>query len=128
MERIETLRQRWEEYRPSKTQAFWFAVAAVVGMLILGFGLAGWVTGGTAQQRIDEAAMNARHELATAVCVQEFMARNDARTTLVKLKDSGWWDRSELISKGGWATMPDRNEPNPVVASMCAAKLSELEA
>lgn len=125
MSRVEALRQQWEEYRPTKTQAFWLAAAAVAGTLILGFGPAGWVTGGTAQERIDEAAASARHELAAAVCVQQFMARADAAATLVKLKEAGWWDRNELVAKGGWATMPDRKEPNPAVASMCAERLAQ---
>jgi hypothetical protein len=125
MDRIEVVRQRWEDYRPTKTQAFWFAAAGVVGTLIVGFGFAGWVTGGTAQERIDEAAVNARQELAAAVCVQQFMARADAAATLVKLKKAGWWDRNELVAKGGWATMPDRKGPNPAVASLCAARLAE---
>jgi hypothetical protein len=127
MKRIQAARQRWEVYQPSKTQAFWFAVAAVVGMLIAGFGFAGWVTAGTAQQRVDDAALAARHELAAAVCVEEFMGLKEAQARLVTLKDSGYWDRSEFVAKGGWATMPDRKEPNRVVASMCAARLSEVQ-
>jgi hypothetical protein len=127
MSRMQTLQERWEDYRPTKTQAFWFAAGAVVITLIIGFGFAGWVTGGTAEERIGEAANNARHELAAAVCVHQFMARKDAASTLVKLKEAGWWDRNELVSKGGWATMPDRQEPNPIVASMCAARLAEME-
>jgi hypothetical protein len=103
-------------------------VAAVVGMLIIGFGLAGWVTAGTAQERVEEAARSARHELAAAVCVEEFMANSDARATLAKLKDASWWDRGELVAHGGWATMPDRKEPNSIVAGMCAARLSEMNA
>jgi hypothetical protein len=126
MQRMEAIRARWESYQPSKTQAFWFAVAAVVGMLIVGFGFAGWVTGGTAQRQTEEAAANARNELAAAVCVTQFMASADAKAQLVKLKDAGWWDRNELVAKAGFATMPDRKEPNPVVASMCATRLSEL--
>jgi hypothetical protein len=127
MSRLETLQDRWHAYGPTKTQAFWFAAAAVVATLIIGFGFAGWVTGGTAQERIDEAALNARHELAAAVCVHEFMARADAAATLGKLKSAGWWDRNELVAKGGWATMPDRKEPNAAVASMCAARLAEMD-
>jgi hypothetical protein len=29
------------------------------------------------------------------------------------------------VAKGGWATMPDRKEPNSIVATMCAAQLAE---
>jgi hypothetical protein len=127
MERIETLRQRWEDYRPTKAQAFWIAAAGIAATLIIGFGFAGWVTGGTVQKQVAEAAANARHELAAAVCVEDFMAHKDAGQILAKLKDAGWWERSELLAKGGWATMPDRKEPNSVVATMCAGKLSEMQ-
>jgi hypothetical protein len=127
MERTETLRQRWEDYKPSKVQIFWAAVAAVAVTLIIGFGFAGWVTGGTAQKQVAEAAANARHELAAAVCVEDFMAGKDAGRLLVKLKGAGWFERSELLAKGGWATMPDRKEPSSVVATMCASKLSEMQ-
>lgn len=127
MARTEALRQRWEEYRPSKTQTFWIAVAAVVLTLIIGFGVAGWVSGGTAQKMVADAAANARHELAAAVCVEDFMASKDAAPLLVKLQKAGWWERSELLAEGGWATMPDRKEPNTAVASMCASRLSEMK-
>jgi hypothetical protein len=127
MARTEALRQRWDDYRPSKTQAFWIAVAAIVATLIIGFGFAGWVSGGTAQKMVADAATNARHELAAAVCVEDFMAGKDAAKVLVKIQDAGWWERSELLAEGGWVTMPDRKEPNTAVAAMCSAKLSEMK-
>ncbi|HVL35151.1 MAG TPA: hypothetical protein VM489_05720 [Burkholderiales bacterium] len=121
----QTFRDRWEDWRPTKTQAAWFGVGCIAATLIAGFGFGGWVTGGTAEQRISEAASNARYELAAAVCVEEFMRADNAGQRLAKLHDLGWWERSELVAKGGWATMPDRQEPNSTVASMCAATLSE---
>lgn len=127
LSRIESLRQRWDGYRPSKTQAFWLAAGAVAATLIAGFGMAGWVTGGSARQQISEAASQARHELATAICVRQFMAAADVKARLAKLSDASWYDRSEMIARGGYATMPDRKEPNGVVASLCAGKLSELD-
>ena len=127
MDRIDALRQSWEDYRPTKAQAFWISAAGIAATLIAGFGFAGWVSGGTAQKMAAEAAANSRHELAAAICVEEFLADAAARARLVKLKDAGWYERSELIQKGGWATMPDRKEPNSVVAAMCAEKLSQLQ-
>jgi hypothetical protein len=124
---MEKLQQRWEAYRPSKAQAFWIGAGCIAATLVAGFGLGGWVTGGTAQKRVAEAATNARQELATAVCVEEFMAANDAKPRLAKLNAASWYERSELVAKGGWATMPDRKEPNSVVASLCAGKLAELK-
>jgi len=127
LSKLEVLRQSWDDYRLTKTQAFWLAAGSVVATLIVGFGIAGWVTGGTAEQRVTEAATNARQELATAVCVEEFMAAENAKPRLAKLSDASWYDRSELVAKGGWATMPDRKEPNSTVAALCAGKLAELE-
>jgi hypothetical protein len=126
MKRVEGAVQRWQAYQPSKTQTFWFAALAVAATLIVGFSGAGWVSASTAQQRVTEATQAARHELAAAICVEEFMARVDAQARLAKLKTADYWSRSELVADGGWATMPDRKEPNRVVAMMCAARLSEV--
>jgi hypothetical protein len=122
---IERLQQRWEDYRPTKTHTFWIAAGCVAATLVLGFGPFGWVSGGTAQKGISEASANARQELATAVCVEEFMRAKDANATLAKIMEAGWYERGELVAKGGWATMPDRKEPNSIVATMCAAQLAE---
>lgn len=117
--------RKWDEFRPTKTQAFWFTAGAVAATLVIGFGFAGWVTGGTAEKMRTEAAETARHELAAAICVDEFMAAKDSKMRLAKLKDTGWYERTDLVSAAGFATMPDREEPNRTVAMMCAAKLAE---
>jgi hypothetical protein len=125
---MSTLRRRWEEYRPSKTEAFWSAAGCVVATLVIGFGFGGWVTGGTAQKMLTEAADGARHQLAAAICVEEFMEGKDARARLADLKKAEWYTRDKIIAASGWATMPDRKEPNMAVAEMCAAKLAEDKA
>lgn len=127
MERINALRQRWKNSQLTKAQATGLGIGCIIATLIVGFGFAGWVTGGSAQKMVAEAATNARQELATAVCVEEFMASEGAKATLVKLKDAAWYDRGEALAKGGWATMPDRKEPSTVVAAMCATQLSEMQ-
>jgi hypothetical protein len=125
---IERMQQQLQDYQPTKVQAFWFAAGSVAATLVLGFGPGGWVSGGTAQARIGESATNARQELATAVCVEDFMRAKDAGARLAKLMEAGWYERSELVANGGWATMPDRKEPNSAVAAMCAAELTERKA
>jgi hypothetical protein len=126
-ERMRAAGEKWERYRLGKGQAVLLAAAAVALTLIAGFGGAGWMTAATAQQRIDEATQIARNELAAAVCVEEFMAHADAKAGLAKLRSAGYWDRSDVVASGGFATMPDRKEPNTTVAIMCAARLSEIE-
>jgi len=120
-----SLMDRWDDYRITKAQAFWFAAACVAATLILGFSAGGWVTGGTARETVSEAATNARQKLATAVCVDEFMQAAGAASRLEKIEQAMWHERDELVSAGGWATMPDRKEPNSVLASLCASELAE---
>jgi hypothetical protein len=124
---FEALRERWEAWRPTKTHAFWFAVVCVIATLIVGFRGFGWVTGGTAATMVSEAGTNARHELATAVCVEEFMKAGNPGERIAKLRDASWFERSDLVAKGGWATMPDSEEPNRIVAGMCASQLAEMK-
>jgi hypothetical protein len=113
------------EYRPTLTQTFWIAAGAVVAMLFIGFGPAGWVTGGTAQKMVAEAATNARQTLASSVCVKEFMRSANAGARLEQIKRAGWYERDDLVEQ--WAKMPDEKEPSDMVASICAGKLAELE-
>ena len=119
------LSQRWAEYRPSKTEAFWTAVGCVAATLVIGFGFAGWVTGGSAEEMATKAATEARQKLATAICVHKFMQAKDAKSRLTNLKKADWFQRDEIVAGNGWATMPDRKEPNTAVAEMCASQLLE---
>lgn len=117
--------QRWEDFRPTKAQAFWACAVCIVATLIVGFGAAGWVTGGTARKMADDAAAGKYQGLATAVCAEEFMRAADARARLAKLKALQWYERDDLVAAGGWATMPGENEANTVVAELCANTLAE---
>jgi hypothetical protein len=125
MGRIEALQQRWEDYRPTKGQAIGLAIGCVMAVLALGFGAAGWVSNASAQKMVAEAADNARNQLAAAVCADKFLRADNAGARLAKLNDAGWYDRNELVAKGGWATMPDRKEPDSAVAGMCASLLAD---
>jgi hypothetical protein len=121
----QSLQQRWNDYRPTKEQTLWIAVGCIVATLVIGFGLGGWVTGGTAQETATRAAQESRLELAAAVCAEDFMRAADARARLEKLKKVEWYERDDLVVAGGWATMPGEKEANGVVAEMCATRLAE---
>ncbi|MGQ0547162.1 MAG: hypothetical protein ACT4P3_17820 [Betaproteobacteria bacterium] len=126
MQATTAIRQRWGNWHPSKAQIFWSTAGAVVITLILGFGPGGWVTGGSARKQAEQAASDARHQLAAAVCTEEFMREADARKRLETIKKAMWYERNRMVSDGGWATMPDRKEANMIVASMCAERLAQL--
>jgi len=116
---------KWNEYRPTREHTFWIALGSVVATLVFGFGVAGWVTGGTAQKMSDEAAAAAHHKLAAAVCAEEFMRAADAKARLAKLQALEWWERDDHLVSGGWATMPGEKEADSAVAQMCATRLAD---
>ena len=123
----QSLGQRWEASRPTKTLTFWSCAACAAGTILVGFTWGGWTTGGTARSTAQEAALSSRNELAAAVCVDRFKAAGDASAQLVALKALGSWDRGSFVEKGGWAAMPDKVDPGKGAARLCADKLAALE-
>jgi hypothetical protein len=123
----QSLGQRWEASRPTKTLTFWSCAACVAGTILVGFTWGGWTTGGTARSTAQEAALSSRNELAAAVCVDRFKAAGDASAQLVALKALGSWDRGTFVEKGGWAAMPDKVAPGDGTARLCGEKLAALE-
>ena len=128
MTKFSEIQRKFEDWQPSKVQAFWACATVLVATLVVGFGPAGWVSGAAAQKLASESADNARRELAVAVCVDEFMDQRDASARLAKLKSVEFFRRGDLIATGGYATMPDRKEADDAVAARCAATLDEVQA
>ena len=121
-----SLSHRFEDYQPSKTALFWACAGCIAATMILGFTWGGWVTGGTAEEMVEEAAEQARAEVAAAVCVEKFMEAGDARPQLASLKEIGRsWDREDFIEEGGWAMVGDQEYDD--AAELCAEKLMEME-
>jgi hypothetical protein len=119
--------QRFEDWHPSKTVLFWSCAGCVVATMILGFTWGGWVTGGTAQEMVEDAATQGRAEVAAALCVENFMKGADAGTQLASLKDTrSSWQRENLIEEGGWATIAGQEYDD--AAELCADRLIEMEA
>ena len=121
-----TLSQRWQEYRPTKAVVVWVGAGCVALTMITGFGWGGWVTGRTASGLVNNAATEARSELAAAVCVHRFMGAADAGVQLAALKDTGIWQRNEFVEKGGWVTLPGAEGPVSGAAAVCAKQLVEM--
>ena len=122
----QSLGQRWEASRPTKTLTFWSCAGCAVATIVVGFTWGGWTTGGTARSAAREAALGARNELAAAVCVDRFEAAADGPAQLVALKALGGWDRGSFVEKGGWAAMPDKVASGDGTARLCADKLAAL--
>ena len=127
-QRKRSIQQRWDDLQPSKTMLFWSCAGSVVVALVVGFTWGGWVTGGTARDMAETAGDESRYGLASAICVEKFLAAPDARAQLTQLKalDRSYRQRP-FIEEGGWAVMPEQEEAARQAADLCAKVLANLE-
>ena len=101
----------------------WGIAIGIVVWWILGFTVFGWVTGGTAQDRIDKAVL----PLAAEICANNFKTDPDFEKYLAALKKEDDWRRDSYIEeKGKWAVMAGDDAPLHGVADACVEKLSDL--
>jgi hypothetical protein len=100
------------------------AAAGAVALAIVGFSWGGWMTGGTAEKM---ASNQARLEVVAAlapICVEQSKQDPQVVATLAQLKDASSYQRSDMLMKAGWATMPGSSDPNSQVARACLEKLA----
>jgi hypothetical protein len=136
MQQNQTLSQRVQQYRASKAVLFWACAGSVVVATIVGFAWGGWVTGGSARDMAEDAAAQARQEMAAIVCVDRFMAAPDAGVQLTALKAmSSSRDQGKFVEDGGWAiVLPATSSTDYKVrandrkaAGLCAEALAKQE-
>jgi hypothetical protein len=130
----QSLSQRFQQYRASKTVLFWTCAGSVIVATIVGFSWGGWTTGGTAREMAENSAAQARQELAAVVCVDRFMAAPDVGVQLTALKGiERSYQQSKFVEEGGWAlivpasTPPDRQATadDRKAAGLCAEELAK---
>lgn len=117
---------RWADFKPSKALWFWSVAGAAFLTMILGFTAGGWTTGGSARLMAENAAREARAELASTVCVEKFMASASA-SDLAELKGMSRYQQDDFIEDGGWATLAGLEKAVPGSADLCADELVALE-
>ena len=116
--------QKWRELQPSKTQFFWFLVAGIILMMIVGFRWGGWITGGSALKMADTAAKNAVVSTLAPICVAQFNLDPQKDLKLVELQAASSYQRDDYVAKQGWATMVGEETPVRGVADACAKLLT----
>ena len=101
----------------------WGAIGGAILTIIIGFAWGGWVTGGSAQERIDTAVL----PLAAEICANNFKADPDFEKNLAALKKEESWQRDNYIKeKGKWSVMVGDDTSKYGVAEACVEKLSDL--
>lgn len=124
----ESMGDRWMQFRPTKTMTFWSCVATSAATMIIGFGAAGWVTGGTAEKMVKTAGDEARAQLVADACVSKYAAHDGFAADLAALKKASSWKQGDIVADGGWATLAGMKEPLDDAARLCANKLVAMEA
>jgi len=102
----------------------WGLIFGAAAAMIVGFSWGGWVTGGTAKGKTDEAVLASR----AAICVAQFMKAPNHDRELKAFEGTDSWKRGELIEKGGWDKMPGQGEASGAVAEACARGIEVLAA
>jgi RNA 3'-terminal phosphate cyclase len=132
----QSLSQRFQQYQASKTVLFWACAGSVVAATVVGFSWGGWTTGGSAREMAEEAAAQARQELAAVVCVDRFMAAPDAGVQLTALQEiTSTSAQSKFVQDGGWAIIVPASSPTDYTArandrkaaGLCAEELAKRE-
>lgn len=94
--------------------------------IAIGFGMGGWVLGGSAAKQVEVGAHKAVVAVLAPICAEKFQLDENAATNLASLKGESSWQRANFIEKGGWAILPGNDKPGPGVASACAALLNDM--
>ena len=118
-----SLKERWNDARPTKTVVFWSWIGTVVLTMIIGFAWGGWVTGGTARSMAQTIAEEAVVKRLAPMCVVQFNRDPGKEQKLAVLKGTDSWQREEYVQKQGWATMPGEEKADSKVASECTRLL-----
>ena len=115
-----SLRQRWDEARPTKTVVFWACAASIIGTMVIGFTWGGWVTGGTARAMAQVTGETAVVQRLAPICVAQFKQESEREQRLDEMSKISAWQQADYVRRQGWATMPGEQEPDRSVASECA--------
>jgi len=107
----------------STKPAVWGVVVGSIATMIIGFSALGWTLNSTTQKVAQDRTDLAVTAALTPFCVQSYMKQPDAIKNLAALRETDSWKRSDVVEKGGWATMPGSKEAAPGVAIACADAL-----
>ena len=86
----------------------------------IGFGMSGWVLGGTSQERVENAVI----ERLTPICVTQFKQDPMKDQKIKALQKLEYSKHGKFVENHGWATMPGESKPDSAVAERCGDRIS----
>jgi hypothetical protein len=104
----------------------WFkpGLKGAAALAILDFTWGGWVTGGTAKEMASDQAKLEVVAALVPICIQQSSQDPQVVETLAHLREASSYQRSDMLMKAGWATMPGSSDPDRDVAKACMKVLS----
>ena len=104
--------------------ALYGAAAGAIVLAAYGFGWAGWMTAGEAEQLADSRADSAVVEALAPICVEQARQDPEIASMLAGVGAARSYERGKMLMETGWATMPGAAEPDRDVANACWNALS----
>lgn len=104
------------------------AVVGAIVLAIIGFNWGGWVTAGTAKEMADTQSVSAVTASQVPYCVARAKADPNSAAQMEALKAASSYERSDIVSKAGWATAPGSDSANSAVARACEIELMKTTA
>jgi hypothetical protein len=104
--------------------ALYGAACGAIALAVVGFSWGGWVTGGTARAMAADQSRTDVVAALSSICVEQSRRDPQLAERVAAIKAASSWERGDIVSKNGWATMPGTTEANGPVAKDCAEKVS----
>ncbi|MSO77157.1 MAG: hypothetical protein EXQ87_09650 [Alphaproteobacteria bacterium] len=95
-----------------------------IALAIVGFSWGGWMTADKAKQAAYDMARTEVVAALLPICLEQSKQDPLLVKTLAQLKEAASYQRSDVLMKAGWATMPGTSDPNRNLASACVDKLA----
>lgn len=103
------------------------AAMGAIATVAIGFGMYGWVLGGTAAKQVEDGVQKAVAAVLAPICASKFQNDENATANMASFKSEAAYLRTGFIEKGGWAVLPGNDKAGIGVASACATLLSNLK-
>lgn len=100
------------------------AVVGAIGLAVVGFTGAGWMTASKAAVAASDRASIDVTAALLPICTSQAEADPKFGAKMETFKSKSSYQQTEVVEEAGWATMPGSNNPNNRVARACAKKLA----
>jgi hypothetical protein len=111
--------------RDNVKPAIWGAIGGAVAVVVAGLSLGMLVTSSAASSQAVLKSARDVAEVMTPYCVAAAQADPNYATLFEEFKAGTAYQRTQIVTKAGWATPMGAKGPNATLATACQLKLAE---